>query len=314
MLPRDRTGLTEPTGPMSHPAQSQYGSTPWLESRYQESEEDPWGLSWRAIEQCRYDSVIELLKRQGLVGYTASENLAVLDVGCSTGHFTRRLATGVNGNVLGIDLSETAIRRARRSFPDISFRRASVSDSALSSDGFDLISCLEVLYYVEKAAQAEFVAALRNALRPNSRAFISSVIGGPPYFQPDELTSLLSRHFTVECLNFYGCAAWARIEGRLFNFVEQCDKARKWLARERVRMKLQSAESGGVAGQRLWRKLIRSAAKSRILTAIVTTLLATPSYVLKPLLRATLPAKAFNDLAASLSWERTHSLVIVSNE
>jgi hypothetical protein len=167
---------------------------------------------------------------------------------------------------------------------------------------------------VEKEVQPEFVAALRNALKPKCHALISSVIGGPPYFQPAELTHLLSRYFTVECVDFYGCATWARVEGQLFNIVEQCEKAQKALAWERVRMEQQNTEPDGAARQRRWRKLIRAAAKSRTLTALMNNILSLPSFVIKPLLRATLPARAFNNLAASLSLERTHTHAIVSRE
>jgi len=45
----------------------------------------------------------------------------ILDVGCGKGTFTHLLKKH-NNQVVGIDVSETAIRKARESFPDIDFR------------------------------------------------------------------------------------------------------------------------------------------------------------------------------------------------
>lgn len=50
----------------------------------------------------------------------------VLDVGCGKGAFTQHLKKA-NNEVLGLDLSPTAIQRATARYPDIVFRQADVS-------------------------------------------------------------------------------------------------------------------------------------------------------------------------------------------
>ena len=51
----------------------------------------------------------------------------ILDIGCGKGTFTHLLKKQ-NNHVVGIDLSETAIRKAQASFPDIDFRCQNILD------------------------------------------------------------------------------------------------------------------------------------------------------------------------------------------
>jgi len=74
-----------------------------------------------------------------------------LEVGCSEGVFTERLATsGVVREVVGIDVSSRAIARARERcahLANVELLHANVLDAAPPGP-FDLVFCTEVLYYL----------------------------------------------------------------------------------------------------------------------------------------------------------------------
>lgn len=104
---------------------------------------DPWRYEISPYEQAKYrDTLANLPKRSWR---------HALEVGCSEGAFTRILAPKVN-RVTGVDISITAIQRARRKCSDLengSFLRLDIEADELPLAGFDLIVCGEVLYYLD---------------------------------------------------------------------------------------------------------------------------------------------------------------------
>ncbi len=72
----------------------------------------------------------------------------ILDVGCSKGSFTHLLKRH-NNRVVGIDFSETAIRKAKESFPDIDFRSMNIADIASIDETFDLVVVMGTFAYVD---------------------------------------------------------------------------------------------------------------------------------------------------------------------
>src|SRR4030042_4710023 len=76
----------------------------------------------------------------------------VLDVGCGKGAFTHLLKKE-NNQVTGIDVSKTAIKRAKAKFADISFNCVDLTKDAFKkmpffSKQYDLIVFMEVLSYL----------------------------------------------------------------------------------------------------------------------------------------------------------------------
>ena len=73
----------------------------------------------------------------------------ILDVGCGKGAFTNVLKEP-NNYVLGIDISSTAISKAKSRFPHIDFRCMGVDQlPSLSRERFDLVAAMEILSYLE---------------------------------------------------------------------------------------------------------------------------------------------------------------------
>lgn len=102
--------------------------------------EDPWGLRGSPFTQYRY---LALLAR--IAAFTPCERL--VDVGCGEGLFTRYL-TGLAKQVVGIDLSATAIERARRHVPDAEFHCTPLQRFEPDRP-FDVAVAAEMLYYAE---------------------------------------------------------------------------------------------------------------------------------------------------------------------
>lgn len=104
---------------------------------------DPWNME-SGLEQARFAATNALVERHfGRVG-------SLLEIGCGEGHQTqalRRLAD----EVYGIDVSPTAIERARVRVPDAHFAAADIHQQPWG-DGrgrFDLVLACEVLYYIK---------------------------------------------------------------------------------------------------------------------------------------------------------------------
>jgi peptidoglycan/xylan/chitin deacetylase (PgdA/CDA1 family)/ubiquinone/menaquinone biosynthesis C-methylase UbiE len=107
-------------------------------------EEDPWEYT-SAYEQRKYRETLALLPRH--IG-------SALEVGCAEGVFTRMLA-GRADRVTAVDISPTAIARARARCADLNNAEFKQLDLFASEPGelqdlegaFDVVVCAEVLYY-----------------------------------------------------------------------------------------------------------------------------------------------------------------------
>jgi trans-aconitate methyltransferase len=103
---------------------------------------DPWNLD-SPLEHARFETTNHLiLKHFGRVG-------DLLELGSSEGvqsTYLRRLCR----NLYGIDVSPTAVERARKRVPDADFRAGELSKQPWLKEGkrFDLVVACEVLYYV----------------------------------------------------------------------------------------------------------------------------------------------------------------------
>lgn len=106
--------------------------------------EDPWNLK-SAREQHRFVCV------NAQLGSIAKRYGTVLELGCGEGHQTVYLRT-LSDRLYGVDLSEKAIKRARRRCPDVEFVAAKVENAhtVVAEPRFDLITACEVLYYARQ--------------------------------------------------------------------------------------------------------------------------------------------------------------------
>jgi SAM-dependent methyltransferase len=131
-------------------------TTEYFDRLYQESP-DPWDLETSDYERRKYALSIAALRGHRFAN--------VLEVGCSIGAFTERLADHCQ-NVTAIDASLAAVLRARErtgSRPGVIVERRRFPDE-LPDGPFDLVVCSEVLYYCDETLLREGLSRLRGVM------------------------------------------------------------------------------------------------------------------------------------------------------
>ena len=126
---------------------------------------DPYG-SRRRKELLRVNRAFALLD-----GVEATN---ALDIGCGEGYEASRLAK-VAEHVLAIDISDTAIRRARRlnrSCGKVDFKRVDFLTAPLVAGAYDLVYCSEALYYLELEQLEAARRKIIDLLQPEGRLLL----------------------------------------------------------------------------------------------------------------------------------------------
>jgi SAM-dependent methyltransferase len=96
------------------------------------------------------------------------DGAAVLELGCGGGGpATRSLAA--RHDVLGVDISERQLERARRLVPQARFVRADVTEVDLEPESFDAVVSLFLLGHVPRAKQRPLLGRIFGWLRPGGR-------------------------------------------------------------------------------------------------------------------------------------------------
>jgi 2-polyprenyl-3-methyl-5-hydroxy-6-metoxy-1,4-benzoquinol methylase len=121
----------------------EYGSRKAFDLLYAEKP-DPYGstLGYYLYQRLKYERLISFLPNRHYRN--------ALDVGCGLGPFTRRLSPYAD-EVLGVDLSEVAVEQARKlssSQPNVQFAQHDIHHIEQLGGQFDLITVLDVLYYI----------------------------------------------------------------------------------------------------------------------------------------------------------------------
>src|SRR5438067_1661556 len=98
----------------------------------------------------------------------------------------------------GIDVSATAILRARRQYSHIDFFVCDLRELerlAFPLHSFDLIVCSQVLYYFAWEEAAEILSKLEKLLKPDGVLLVAAHCSGGKYFTPEEFRLLMSERF-----------------------------------------------------------------------------------------------------------------------
>lgn len=137
-----------------------------FESLYEDGDGDPWGFFESEYEHEKYGRTIgALAERRG-----PDDVDTVLDLGCGNGAATKRIVERYpDAEVVGVDVAETALERAREAVPEATFERADVLEYVRETDRtFDAVVELECLCYplTERsvATMLEFAEDLRGVL------------------------------------------------------------------------------------------------------------------------------------------------------
>lgn len=108
---------------------------------------DPWNME-SDRERFRFEETSRILRR-ALVD-PAERVESILEIGCGEGHQSAHLAP-LCRSLTGIDISATAVRRARERLPESIFESGDLLAKpwAAETDRFDVVTAFEVLYYVK---------------------------------------------------------------------------------------------------------------------------------------------------------------------
>jgi SAM-dependent methyltransferase len=120
---------------------------------------------------------------------------SILDVGCGKGTFTHLLKR-VENQVVGVDMSAAAIRKARAAYREVEFRRQTVQQALAPKKTWDLIVMAEILSYVR-----DWPTVLRSAATRGTSVFVSLYLPENPmgYIKTfSEFREVFSRWFSVE--------------------------------------------------------------------------------------------------------------------
>lgn len=132
--------------------------------------------------------------RMSLTILDAYQFSSILDAGCGKGVFTHLLKKK-NNDIVGIDLSHTAIQKAQTAFPQIDFRVLDAQRIESIGRTFDLIVVMEILSYLE-----DWQAFLERCSRMTSYLFIKLYVPPEPIGfvkSFDELTREVEKHFEM---------------------------------------------------------------------------------------------------------------------
>jgi predicted TPR repeat methyltransferase len=138
---------------------------------------DPWDLETSEFEQAKYDKEISIL------GDRRYER--TLEIGCGIGSFTRRLAA-ISDRILALDISPTAISRAREGcsdLPSVEFQVQNIIDFDLEGqETWDLVVMSETIYYLGWLYSffdvAWLAAQLFSATRTGGQLLMANTSGG----------------------------------------------------------------------------------------------------------------------------------------
>lgn len=128
---------------------------------------DPWasGDARYLYQRRKYEILLRLLPEAWYA--------RVLDLGCGLGHFTRSLA-GRSGEVIGVDIAQSAVDQARKlhaDVPNLHFVQGDIRAlPSLLDCGFDLIILADTIYYLppplEDRVLKEVARRTAHLLRP----------------------------------------------------------------------------------------------------------------------------------------------------
>lgn len=132
---------------------------------------DPWGFRTTAYERDKAaDALSSLAPRYG----------QAVEVGCSNGAFTARLAPHCD-RLLALDLAESALAEARRTVldPAVTFARAEMPGGwrGAVTPPVDLIVLSEVLYYLDAGEIEAMAGHAARDLAPDGQALLVNWLG-----------------------------------------------------------------------------------------------------------------------------------------
>lgn len=222
---------------------SRWGSAAWFDHLYLEQDKDS-SIAYFSYDKNGYQKLRHgrLLRSISEFSSLVESGVKLVDVGCATGYLTNKIrnALGIE-NVTGVDFSPELVKGATISFPEIRFLLGGLPDLPLEGGVTDVVSLIEVLYYVDKDKRSASIAECARLLRPGGIFIFAANVQGHPYLTRMEIVELMTTSgFKIEkeIGEFYRLAVLG--EGVLMRVHRLCrlvlartsdrDTKRRWLA------------------------------------------------------------------------------------
>jgi ubiquinone/menaquinone biosynthesis C-methylase UbiE len=200
-----------------------WGTKEWCEDQFRNITNgyDGWGHQWRGSQKFRYEFGIQILKSL----LFAKDGLRILDIGCGLGDFTKKVwEVNPKNDVLGIDISENAISFISKKLPYIRFEVSSLPNLDFNENCFNLIICLEVLYYLGSDLRYKSLENMKKIIAKDGYIFLSSVLdNGKRYFDENTITTLVSTFFIIEKIYYIPENFYFKIENKLLHLLDICN-------------------------------------------------------------------------------------------
>lgn len=131
-----------------------------------------WEELWRSVPERAEPADVRLRAAFALQRLRAAGARSVLDVGCGAGEITGELARA-GFDVLGVDVAEEPLRRARARTPSIDVRRVEVEGGwPLADASFDAVWAGETIEHVTDTAA--WLSEVRRVLRSGGTLLLST--------------------------------------------------------------------------------------------------------------------------------------------
>lgn len=130
------------------------------------------------VEQSRRQVILRLMEEYVLPSFGVENSLRILDLGCGRGWLTNILSH--YGYAVGIDPVQSAIKRARESFPALEFRVGIAKDFFRMNEGtdqFELIVSTEVIEHIVDDEKQDFLTNIHSLLVPRGFAILTTPRG-----------------------------------------------------------------------------------------------------------------------------------------
>jgi SAM-dependent methyltransferase len=127
--------------------------------------------------------------KKALARYGRPAGKRVMDVGSGTGYWVEFYRKAGAAEISGMDLTDISVEKLRERYPAYRFDVADIGSPSFEPDGsFDIVSCMDVLYYItDDNAFSRALANLAACLKPDGVLLITDTFRDgrpqkPPYY------------------------------------------------------------------------------------------------------------------------------------
>lgn len=176
---------------------------------------DRWLTRWRSSQALRYIKYLDLLARYLI----PSSKKRYLDIGCAQSTFIVKINDRFpNFSLVGTDISDNVIEWNKKQYPENEYYQSSLPQVDFLPNSFDVVSALEVIYYLEPILQIEAFKNIAKVLCPKGLFLLSGVLdGGKQYWDDAWICNNISCFFNIIAVEYHYAHLYSNIERPLLS-------------------------------------------------------------------------------------------------